>query len=152
MRGAHEATQGARAGSCRPRPPRVDRGADRQGNQAFQGRVRRLEGLTELGHDVTILGVEDRIEPIGEAVRDLRPHVVFNLLEEFARDPRSCPTCSGTSSCSGMSVHRVQPDRHDVLERQGARRVLRQHRVRVPAFFVVAWGEPSNARPGCRSR
>jgi D-alanine-D-alanine ligase len=39
--------------------------------------------LTELGHEVRVLGVQDELEPIRTAVEEWRPHIVFNLLEEF---------------------------------------------------------------------
>ncbi len=39
--------------------------------------------LSNLGHEVRVIGVGDRLAEIREAVRDWRPHIVFNLLDEF---------------------------------------------------------------------
>lgn len=39
--------------------------------------------LRGLGHDVRVLGVHDDLPAVRQAVREFRPHVVFNLLEEF---------------------------------------------------------------------
>jgi D-alanine-D-alanine ligase len=39
--------------------------------------------LRKLGHDVTVLGVQDELLPIRDQVAEWEPHVVFNLLEEF---------------------------------------------------------------------
>src|SRR5690606_15863840 len=39
--------------------------------------------LRGLGHDVRPLGVYDELAPIRAAIEDWKPHVVFNLLEEF---------------------------------------------------------------------
>ena len=42
-----------------------------------------LSVLQHLGHEVRVVGVGDRLTGLREAMRDWRPHVVFNLLEEF---------------------------------------------------------------------
>ena len=39
--------------------------------------------LEELGHDVRTIGVFGDLTPLGEAIREWKPHVVFMLLEEF---------------------------------------------------------------------
>ena len=39
--------------------------------------------LEELGHESLILGVCNELDPIGQTLRDWKPHIVFNLLEEF---------------------------------------------------------------------
>jgi len=42
-----------------------------------------IQALKKLGHDVRPLGVQWELGPIREAVDEWKPHVVFNLLEEF---------------------------------------------------------------------
>ena len=42
-----------------------------------------LSTLRHLGHHVRVVGVGDRLTELREAIRDWRPHVAFNLLEEF---------------------------------------------------------------------
>lgn len=42
-----------------------------------------LEGLRSLGHEVRPLGVSDDLGKIRRMIRDWKPHVAFNLLEEF---------------------------------------------------------------------
>jgi D-alanine-D-alanine ligase len=39
--------------------------------------------LQNMGHSVTCLDVRSELGPIGKAIESLRPHVVFNMLEEF---------------------------------------------------------------------
>jgi D-alanine-D-alanine ligase len=39
--------------------------------------------LREMGHEVQPLGVWDELGPIRRAIEELKPHVAFNLLEEF---------------------------------------------------------------------
>ncbi len=40
--------------------------------------------LQNLGHHVRVVGIGDRLNELREVIRDWRPHVVFNLLEEFS--------------------------------------------------------------------
>ena len=42
-----------------------------------------VHSLRELGHEVQPLGVQYELLPIRDAVEQFKPHVVFNLLEEF---------------------------------------------------------------------
>ena len=46
-----------------------------------------LTTLADLGHDVTALGVRDDLRVIDEIVNDWKPHIAFNLLEEFNGNP-----------------------------------------------------------------
>ncbi len=39
--------------------------------------------LREMGHNVEVLGVSDDLTPIRNAIRRRKPHIAFNLLEEF---------------------------------------------------------------------
>jgi D-alanine-D-alanine ligase len=43
--------------------------------------------LRTAGHDVRPLGVQEEIKPLREAIEDFKPHVVFNLLEQFHHEP-----------------------------------------------------------------
>ena len=42
-----------------------------------------LTALRQLRHETRCLGVRDDLRPIREAVEEWKPHVVFNMLEEF---------------------------------------------------------------------
>jgi D-alanine-D-alanine ligase len=42
-----------------------------------------IHTLREIGHEVRVIGVDDDLTPIRDAVRDFKPHVAFNLLESF---------------------------------------------------------------------
>jgi D-alanine-D-alanine ligase len=39
------------------------------------------------GHDVRPLGVQEEIKPVRDAIEGFKPHVVFNLLEQFHHEP-----------------------------------------------------------------
>ena len=42
--------------------------------------------LRSLGHDVRVLGLYDELRPLRAAIEEFRPHVAFNLLEEFREE------------------------------------------------------------------
>lgn len=42
-----------------------------------------ISTLTEMGHEVRPLGIQDELNPIRQAVEDWKPTIVFNLLEAF---------------------------------------------------------------------
>jgi len=97
--------------------------------------------LRKLGHEVRPLGVQDELQPIRAAVQDWKPHIVFNLLEEF----------HGVSEfdqhvVSFLELLRVPytgcNPRGMVLARGKAlsKKLLFYHRIRVPGFAVVPRG------------
>lgn len=43
--------------------------------------------LRAAGHDVRPLGVQEEIKPVREEIEGFKPHVVFNLLEQFHHEP-----------------------------------------------------------------
>lgn len=122
-------------------PPESIEGMSDRAIKPFKAEFDVAEGLSELGHDVTVLGAEDRVERVGDAVREVRPHVVFNLLEEFAREPAFVPHVLGYLELLGQAYTGCNPVGMMFSNDKARQRwVLRQHRVRVPAFFVVARG------------
>jgi D-alanine-D-alanine ligase len=46
-----------------------------------------VTGLRDLGHEVQPLGLYDDMAPLRGAIQNFRPHIVFNLLEEFRGEP-----------------------------------------------------------------
>ncbi len=43
--------------------------------------------LRGAGHEVRPLGVQEEIRPVRKAIEEFKPHVVFNLLEQFHHEP-----------------------------------------------------------------
>lgn len=98
--------------------------------------------LYNLGHKVRVLGVGDRLSELRETIREWKPHVVFNLLEEF----------SGITSYdqhvvaflemvrqryTGCNPRGLMLSRDKVLTKQ----VLAWHRVATPAFHLFPYGK-----------
>ena len=97
--------------------------------------------LRKIGHEVRALGVQDELNPIRVAAEEWKPDVVFNLLEEFY----------GLSDFDSHVVSYLEllklpytgcNPRGLVLARSKAitKKIAAYHRVRVPAFVVVARG------------
>jgi D-alanine-D-alanine ligase len=97
--------------------------------------------LREVGHDVRPLGVQHELHPIREAVLGWKPHVVFNLLEEFHGE-----AVFDQNVVSYLELLRVPytgcGPRGMVLARGKAlaKKLLAYHRIKVPAFAVFPIG------------
>jgi len=101
-----------------------------------------LATLQNLGHEVRVIGIGDRLTDLRIAIRDFAPHVVFNLLDEF----------SGIESYdyyvvaylelkrqryTGCNPRGMMLSRDKVLTKQ----VLASHRIATPAFHVLPFGK-----------
>jgi D-alanine-D-alanine ligase len=98
--------------------------------------------LRGLGHDVRPLGLADELRPLRVAVEEWKPHVVFNLLEEFhglrefdqhvvsflelLRVPYTGCNPSGLMLARDKAI---------------AKKILSYHRIRTPGFLVVKRGQ-----------
>lgn len=97
--------------------------------------------LSALGHDVTKLGVYETLAPLRQAVREQRPHVVFNLLEEFKGRPAFDHSVVSYLELMGVQYTGNNP-RGLVIARHKAltKKVLHYHRIRTPRFAVFPRG------------
>jgi D-alanine-D-alanine ligase len=65
-------------------PPRDVRGLRLSALDEFRTERDVLLALRRSGHDVRVLGVGDGLTELRDTIDDWRPHLVFNLLDEFA--------------------------------------------------------------------
>jgi D-alanine-D-alanine ligase len=100
-----------------------------------------VETLREIGHEVRQLGVSEDLKPIREAVKHWRPHIVFNLLEEFQNEAVFDQHIVAYLELLGVPYTGCNP-RALVLARDKAlsKKLLSYHRIPVPHFFVVRRG------------
>jgi D-alanine-D-alanine ligase len=97
--------------------------------------------LADLGHEVEVLGVGSELEPIRRTLRDLRPHVFFNLLEGFADVPQWEQHVVAylellQAKYTGCNARGLMLARDKVL----TKKLLTFHRVRVAQFAVARRG------------
>jgi len=105
--------------------------------------------LRERGHEVQILGLHDDIAPLREALRDFRPHVVFNLLEEFREEAYYDYVIVNylqlhRTPYTGCSAPGLLISRDKAL----SKKILAYHRIRSPKFMVVPRGRRVRRRKG----
>lgn len=97
--------------------------------------------LCNLGHDVRIIGVLDRLAELREIVREWKPHVAFNLLQEFYGIPSYDPYVVAylemiRQRYTGCNPRGMMLTRDKVLTKQ----ILAWHRVATPAFHLFPYG------------
>ena len=132
-------------------PP--DDGASRSEAEIDEFRTERdvLHALHRLGAEVRVIGIGDRLTALRETIEQWRPHVVFNLLDEF----------SGIISYdhhvvaylelvrqryTGCNPRGMMLSRDKVL----TKRVLATHGVATPAFMLFPFGRVSANRRASR--
>jgi D-alanine-D-alanine ligase len=97
--------------------------------------------LKERGHEVRKLHVMDELRPIRELVEEWKPHIVFNLLEEFHGISEFDQHVVAYLELLGVPYTGCNP-RGLVLARGKAlsKKLVGHHRIRVPGFTVVRRG------------
>ena len=93
------------------------------------------------GHDVRVLGVQYELLPIRDAVEQMQPHVVFNLLEEFHGEVLFDQNVVSLLELLKVPYTGCNP-RGMIISRGKAlsKKLLAYHRIRVPDFAVFAMG------------
>lgn len=122
-------------------PPQSLEGYSEQEQQVFKTDFDVVTALRGLGHEVASLGVEDELRPIQEAIREHRPHVVFNLVEAFAGLAELDQHVVSYLELLGVPYTGCNP-RGLVLSRGKAlsKKLVHYHRIHVPKFNVFPRG------------
>ena len=97
--------------------------------------------LKALGHEVHALGVGSELNPIRRAVREMRPHLSFNLLEGFDDVPQWDQNVVAylelqKMKYSGCNARGLLLGRDKAL----AKKLLSYHRIRVAEFAIAPRG------------
>jgi D-alanine-D-alanine ligase len=107
-----------------------------------------LAGLRGLGHDAHPLAVGDDLAPIRTTLRDFKPDVVFNLLEEFAGVDTHVPFVLGYLELAGQLYTGCNPRGMMIACNKAlTKKILRYHRIRAPEFVVVPFGKKMRLPP-----
>jgi D-alanine-D-alanine ligase len=107
-----------------------------------------MKTLRNGGHEVSMLGVQTELAPIRDAVENWKPDIVFNLLEEFHGETLYAQNVVGLLELLRVPYTGCNP-RGLMLARGKdlSKKLLKYHRVPVPAFGVFPIGAKVN-RPG----
>jgi D-alanine-D-alanine ligase len=122
-------------------PPEDIEGLTEKEIDVFRSEYDVYSTLYNLGHDVRVVGISDRFSKLRDTVKEWKPHVVFNLLQEF----------SGITSYehhvvaylelirqryTGCNPRGLMLSRDKVLTKQ----LLAWHRIATPAFHLFPFG------------
>ncbi len=102
-----------------------------------------LHALRQLGHEVTVLGVYNQIEPLVEGIEKNPPDLVFNLAEQFANDRRHDKNLAGLLEMmeipfTGTGSGGLMLCRDKALCKQ----LLATWDLHVPGFRLFPYGKP----------
>ena len=100
-----------------------------------------VSSLKDLGHEAEVIGVHSDLAVIRNALEDFRPHVAFNLLEEFGGLAILDQHVVIYLELRGMPYTGCNP-RGMMIARDKAlsKKLLAYHRIRVPEFAVFRRG------------
>lgn len=102
--------------------------------------------LLSLGHEVRVVCVHDELIPIRKAITEWKPHIAFNLLEDFAGNGAldfyvvSYLHMAGIP-CTGCNPRGMMIARDKAL----SKKILHYHRIKVPEFRVFPYGRAIKA-------
>jgi D-alanine-D-alanine ligase len=97
--------------------------------------------LRELGHDVRCLGVGSDLGVIRNAIKELAPQVVFNLLEDFHDVPIYDQNVVSYLELLGVPYTGCNPRGLMLARDKGiSKKLLSYHRIPVPEFAVFRMG------------
>lgn len=104
--------------------------------------------LRSVGHEVRPLGVQYELLPIRDAVEQMQPHVVFNLLEEFHGEVLFDQNVVSYLELLKVPYTGCNP-RGMIISRGKAlsKKLVAYHRIRVPDFAVFAMGRKARRPP-----
>lgn len=107
-----------------------------------------VTGLREEGHEVEPLGLYDDLTPLRQAIQNFKPHIVFNLLEEFHGEPMLDQNVVSYLELVRVPYTGCNP-RGLMIARDKAlsKKILLYHRIRVPRFAVVPAGRKLGRKP-----
>jgi len=122
-------------------PPVETRGVSESRLDEIRSEVDVLRTLRRLGHEVVVVGIGDDLVELRETIDRWRPHVVFNLLDEFAGIVSYDHYVVAylellKQRYTGCNPRGMMLSRDKVL----TKRVLATHDIAAPAFRVFPFG------------
>lgn len=96
-----------------------------------------FQSLKRNKFDIKILGVSEELKPLREAIENYKPHLVFNLLEEFKGEAIFDQNIVSYLEIMNVKYSGCNP-RGLILSRDKAlcKKILRYHRIPTPDFMV----------------
>jgi len=118
-------------------PPDTIEGVEEKEKALWRTEYDVVSTLREIGHEVWPVGVRSELAVIREAIEERKPHVVFNLLEEFDGYPLFDQHVVSYLELQKQKYTGCNP-RGMTLARDKAltKKILSYHRIHVPRFVI----------------
>ncbi len=98
-----------------------------------------VNALRELGHTVSILGVDGKIAPVVQRLTEKRPDIVFNLTEDFRDDRRMDMHVAALLEMFNVPFTGTGSAGLMLCRNKGlCKQILGSHKIGVPSFIVVS--------------
>ena len=122
-------------------PPEDITGLSEKEIDVFRCEYNVYSTLRNLGHEVRVLGILDRLSELREVVKEWKPHVAFNLLQEFSGIADYDPYVVAylemiRQRYTGCNPRGMMLSRDKVLTKQ----LLAWHRIATPSFHLFPYG------------
>lgn len=96
-----------------------------------------------LGHEVRLLGIQGDLSVLGKTIDEWKPHIVFNLLEEFDGEAVMDQNVVSYLELLKLPYTGCSPRGLILARDKGlSKKILSYHRIRVPAFAVFPRRKP----------
>jgi len=129
-------------------PPESVKGLSEEEQLEFRTEADVLGGLKALGHEVMPLGLIDDLAPLRRAIAEFKPHIVFNLLEEFRSQAVLDQNVVSYLELVQMPYTGCSPAGLIIARDKAlSKKILHYHRIPVPRFHVVPLGRTLRRRP-----
>lgn len=127
-------------------PPKDLVGDDDSRMEQYQTEYDVKTTLLGLGHEVRVVGVYDDLAPIRRAIEEWKPHIAFNLIEDFAGEAAFDYYVVSYLEMMNVPYTGCNP-RGLLLARDKAlsKKLLTYHRIGVPRFDVFPKGKKFKA-------
>ncbi|RIL12480.1 MAG: D-alanine--D-alanine ligase [Proteobacteria bacterium] len=100
-----------------------------------------IEGLKSLGHEVQTIGLTDNLDLLTKANTEFKPHIAFNLLEEFNGKVYYMPHVVSYLECIRLPYTGCNPRGHTIADDKAlSKKILSYHSISVPSFAVFPRG------------
>lgn len=98
-----------------------------------------LKALKNLGHEARVLPVSDNLSELQETLLQYKPHIAFNLLEEFQGEPRFESHVVALLELLGVPYTGCNPEGLALgRDKATSKKILQYHGIPTPGFFTVA--------------
>ncbi|HEY7530342.1 MAG TPA: ATP-grasp domain-containing protein [Gemmatimonadota bacterium] len=122
-------------------PPDTLEGVENKEAEDWRTEYDVVSTLREMGHEVSTLGISDKLDPIRQGLYERKPHVVFNLIELFDGYPLFDQHVVSYLELQKQKYTGCNP-RGLTLTRDKTltKKILAYHRIHVPHFAVFPIG------------